>query len=412
MGTTPDYIHYIRTKIPERALFITDPDVMEDTDQVLSTCDELICPLRKYDDVMAGLADFLDRKKISLSGIACFDCESLITAAIIAKEWKLPFVSEQSVLYCRDKYLCKNKWSEQKIPCPDAIEVNCLQDLIKFVSRKGYPVILKPVSGSGSELVFKINDMDELIKAFATISHGLMLRAENRMYYLNRMKIKAVMICEEFIDGEEFSCDVLYDGSRIKILRIAKKYFLDKYPACFTAGYEIPVELPEKHGRKLLEYYLKQIAEGAGFGRTLFMVDFIWRNGLPYFIEISPRIGGDCIPVMIKYSCGSDMLKLVLDFAEGVSVKLPAYNQWGKVIGIKLYAEHAGILKSIFIAKGKWQNNILESLWIKHAESIIKLPPEDYTSCCLGYFVLSHDNKRSVFRQINDIVNAVNAKVI
>ncbi len=412
VGTTPDYINYIRTKVPDRALFITDPDVLDNTNPLLSHCDELVCPLRKYDYVMTNLADFLDQNQFSLSGIACFDCESLRTAAIIAKDWKLPFVSEQSVLYCRNKYLCKQKWSENRIPCPEAIEIYCLQDIIQFISRKGYPVILKPISGSGSELVFKIDNMSELISAYETILNGLMVRSNERMYSSNGTTIQTGIVCEEFIDGKEFSCDVFYDGEKIKILRIARKYFLDRYPACFTAAYEIPSKLPAEHGNELLECYLKKAADIAGFRRAVFMVDFIWSNGAPYFIEMSPRLGGDCIPAMVKYSCGTDMLKLELDFAEGLPVTLPAHNLWKRVIGIKFYAEHAGILKSIHIAKGKWQNNILESLWAKRAGASIKLPPEDYISCFLGHIVLSPDNYSPVYRQIDDIIQAVNAEVI
>jgi len=413
VGTTRDYIDHIRKRMPGRAVFLTDPDVMTDTGiPTIPEDEELICPLMDEQAAMDRLRNFLDRQNILLSGVACFDCESLLMAATVANKWSLPFPSRQSILYCRNKYLCKKRWASHGIPCPRVRAVHSFDDIAGFMRKIGGPVVLKPVSGSGSELTFRCNSLGEASRAYRTILKGLMARATDRMYYLNGKAGRANVICEEFVGGDEFSCDVYYDAGEVQVLRITNKYFPEERLIGTTLAYEIPAKLPGAIGETVFRRYLGEAAKALGLTRSLCMVDFIWHNGLPYFLELSPRPGGDCLPPLIEQSCGVDMLGVTLDFAEGRPPRVPPSNTWEHLVGVRFHADRAGRLQSIHPQLREWEENMRELVWIRRPGDQIELPPKDYGSWLLGYGIFSPKTGLAIQDQLRNLVRAVAVDIV
>ncbi|WP_457571482.1 ATP-grasp domain-containing protein [Desulfovulcanus sp.] len=413
VGTTRDYIDHIRRRMPGRAVFLTDPQAQVDNEiPPIPEDEELVCPLTDEQAAVDRLRNFLERQNILLSGVACFDCESLLMASVVANKWGLPFPSRQSILYCRNKYLCKKRWANRGIPCPRGCDVHSLDDITDFMQETCGPVILKPLSGSGSELTFRCDSLDEASEVYETILKGLMARATDRMYYLNGKAGQASMICEEFVIGDEFSCDVYYDAGEVQVLRIARKYFQEKGAVGTTLAYEIPAKLPGTVGETIFKHYLKEAAKALGLTRSLCMVDFIWHDGLPYFLELSPRPGGDCLPPLIEQSCGVDMLGVMLDFAEGRPPMVPPSNTWEHLVGVRFYADRAGRLQSIRPQLLEWEENMRDLVWIKRPGDQIELPPKDYGSWLLGYGIFSPKTGLAIQDQLRDLVQAVAVDIV
>ncbi len=407
IGTTQDYVEHIRRRMPARAVFLTDPDTIEKSG-IYPKSDELIFPLRDKKAVVNRLKDFLNSQGVSLSGVACFDCESLLMASTIAECWGLPFPSTQSVLYSRNKYLCKKLWIKHRIPCPRVSRIRGLDDVSDFMQEIHGPIILKPLSGSGSELVFKCSDIEDAKDAYRRISSILETRAMDRMYCLDGESDQVKVICEEFIAGDEFSCDVCYDAGRVQILRIARKYMRDDAPTGTVMAYEIPANsLLGTQGVETIKSYLGGAIRALAMDRCLCMVDFIWHNNIPYFLELSPRPGGDCLPQLVEQSCGMDMLGITLDFAECRPLKIPLDNAWKHVVGIRFHADRSGRLESIRAHGLDQIPNLLEWKWIRHIGDRIQLPPEDYDSWLLGYGIFSPSAELEIKDQILGLVHNI-----
>ena len=142
------------------------------------------------------------------------------------------------------------------------------------------------------------------------------------------------------------------------------------------------------------------------------MVDFIWHEGIPYLLELSPRPGGDCLPALIEQSCGVDMLGLTLDFAEGKPIKMPPKSVWERLICVRFYAEYSGWLQSIRPRLHEWQGKTRKIVWLRKPGDEIILPPDDYSSWLLGYGIFSPNAGIPIKDQIRRIVQSVSVDIV
>ena len=119
VGTTPDYIDWIRRSCPDRALFLTDPVARRPAvEPNPPPAEEVLCNLSDYREVRQVLQRLLLQENFRLDGVACYDCESMELAALIAQEYALPYPSAQAVKNCRDKYLTKTLWARHNLVTP------------------------------------------------------------------------------------------------------------------------------------------------------------------------------------------------------------------------------------------------------------------------------------------------------
>jgi biotin carboxylase len=411
VGTTRDYIDHIRARMPGRALFLTDPRAVAPGIAPVPRNEEIICPLSDLRAVRTSLNHFLRKYDISLSGLACFDCEWLWTAAVIAEDRNLPFPSTQAVLRCRNKFLSKRLWTNHGVSCPEVREVFCPEDILEFLRKTGGPVILKPRSGSGSELTYRCNTADEVREGYGKIREGLHKRAADPLFQSQGTEGHPTAICEEFISGDEYSCDIYFDGETAQILRLARKYFREEMPLGTALGYEIPVRFPQgvSPETSLLEF--GKAARVLGLTRSLCMIDFIVRDGRVYLLEMSPRLGGDCLPALIEQSCGVDMLEVALGFAEGALPTMPEKARWNHVVGVRFHAERPGTLQGIRSDFQKWGKDIRSQVWRRHPGDRIGLPPDDYDSWLLGHVIFTPRPGMEIATQVRNLLRAVKTDI-
>ena len=98
VGTTSDYIELIRRRYPHRALFLTDPgERARASEETPGAAEEILCDFTNAGEVFTVLNDHLRRYALALDGVACFDCEYLSFAAVLAKGYGLPFASPFAV---------------------------------------------------------------------------------------------------------------------------------------------------------------------------------------------------------------------------------------------------------------------------------------------------------------------------
>ncbi|UCH25764.1 MAG: hypothetical protein JSV66_17860 [Trueperaceae bacterium] len=136
VGTTADYIEIISERFPGRALFVTD--VCERTSwQGLppDPSSEVVCRLGRPDEVLRELEAHLLRWSIQAVGVACFDCESLMLASLLAAALALPFPTAGEVASCRSKYAAKDLWWASGVSCPAAGLVRTPGEAVDFWRR-------------------------------------------------------------------------------------------------------------------------------------------------------------------------------------------------------------------------------------------------------------------------------------
>ena len=389
VGTTSDYIDIISRRYPGRALFITGETERAEADEPApGPTDELLCDLARPQEVLSMLRQSLERWNIQPSGVACFDCESLSLAAFLADAFALPYPSAEAITACRSKFLSKQMWQQAQLPCPATALVSSDTDTIGFFRSIERPVVLKPLTGSGSELIFLCNSERDCATAFAELRSGLAHHPDQRMYTSSaQADPRRAFVIEEFVDGTEYSCDFLIEAGRVEVLRIAQKVPARNLPLGATLAYIVPGQLPPGIHPQAFRDQLREAAHAVGLTRAICMLDFIVRDNEAVMIEIAPRPGGDCLPPLLEESCGLQMLGAVLDFAEGRPLDLPRPEAFRKVVGLHLFATRAGIIDRLDASALLADQRVLEC-HLKHGPGHrVVLPPADYSSRLLGHAI-------------------------
>lgn len=393
VGTTPDYIELIRTSRPKKALFITDPGLREKADEPVPSADEeVLCPLDDVAVIKSQLWQHLSKWHQQLTGITCYDCESMEITAMLASSFGLPYPSLEAIRNCRDKFISKQLWQKAGVGCPQTEPVNSVDDAIRFLRKMGNGIVLKPFCGSGSELVFRCRTPKECREAFKLIRTGLKKRKANPLFKISHPH-GHLMLAEEHVPGSEFSCDFMLENNTVNIIRMTKKIKSSTAMFGIVSGYLLPGTLPGRFDLSDLETSLLKGAGALGLTRGICMADFILGERSIRLIEMTPRPGGDCLPDLLKEACGIDILGLALDFAEKKPVRKSGPALSAPHIGLRIYAKKAGILKGFdteFLATEKRLKKIHFS---KKSGHCIFLPPEDYDSWILGHMIIQPDSK-------------------
>ena len=158
----------------------------------------------------------------------------------------------------------------------------CLEELSKAVAcgEVTFPVIIKPIYGSGSVSTYKVDCMNE---AKALFREGHMI--------------------QEFVDGQEYGTDVFNDASNIPVRCVLKKKISMRSGETDKA---LTVKLPSVQAKVI------RLAQALGHRGNL-DCDLIVREGRVYFIDLNPRFGGG---YPATHAAGVDLLELVLDMSQ------------------------------------------------------------------------------------------------
>ena len=400
VGTTPDYVGRIYRSYPEAAFFILDPRFKADpclTDMDPSVL--LFAPLDHFDEVLGSLQRQLSINLLSPRGIACFDCDSLILASHLAQHFGMPFPSTEAIIHARNKLESRRIWSESGVACPQAVLASDLWQSQVFFRSVRKNVVLKPVSGSGSELLFHCKDETEIEKSVQILEEELPRRRSNPLFKLIPGTTRAApldpcqsWIVEEYVPGPEFSCDFLLQDRDITILRETGKVKAPGQTFGSILAYTFPASYPEEFTVRNLSPVLIKASRALGFTWGHFMVDFIVQNGQPVILEMTPRPGGDSIPDLIEMATGSDLIGIYLDMVSGRGKNSTALPQPAESFAsVHFYAPREGVISHLDVSQ------ILSLPWVKgvvlkkNVGDKVNLPPHDYDNRLLGYCIVSVD---------------------
>jgi biotin carboxylase len=403
VGTTADYIDWIESHYPGSALFITAPEVRQRAwEPTPSAESEIVCQLADYQEPLAKLAEHLATHSLQLSGVVSYDCESLELGSDLARRYHLPYPSKQAVSNCRNKFRTKSLWQAAGLDTPAVSLVESADDALAFMRALQGPCVLKPLSGSGSELIFACHNETACKQNFALIRQGLQHRTGHRLYqpFLHN---SLTVLAEQWVAGEEYSCDFIFDQNRINIIRLTRKIPARNSHFGTTLGYALIPEMEGVVDKCLLADILSHSCRVLGLTRAICMVDFIMHAGKVYLLELSPRPGGDCLPALLRIGLGFDILKLAMDFASREPIRLPPPAAAAKLIGLRLLASTGGRLKQVDAARVRRDRRVRQIAITRRPGQRIEMPPSDYDSWVLGHIIFEPEGGKNLEEQCREL---------
>jgi len=224
-----------------------------------------------------------------------------ITVNYVAENLGLPCNPTANTLSCTNKYEMRKKMKEHQIKTPHFIKVS--EDSSTWnLDGMSFPMIVKPTDRSGSRGITKIFKKEEL---------------EDAVHYSCKDSFEKMSIVEEYIEGNEYSCECISYKGKHHFLAFTKKYTTGS-PNFIETGHcepsDIRAELQEEIKNNIFAA-LTALNIQNGASHTEFKVD---ENGNFGIIEIGARMGGDCIGSdLVQISTGYDFVKMVIDVAVG-----------------------------------------------------------------------------------------------
>jgi biotin carboxylase len=411
VGTTADYIHWIHRSYPNEALFLTDLIVRQEAREPSPPdSDEILCDLSDSSHAKAALMSHLAKHAMQLSGVVSFDCESMKLAACLARKFALPYPSPEAVDNCRNKYLTKMLWHKYNLDTPIIRLVRSAHEAALFYRELDSPCVLKPVSGSGSELIYRCDSEEACEQSFHKIQQGLRQRATHRLYQPFYAEDQSIL-AESLVQGDEYSCDFIIEHGQAYIIRVTRKMLCEDGHFGTTMGYWLPARLPHEINAPLLHNTLVQCTEALGLDRALCMLDFIVHQDRIILLELAPRPGGDCLPSLLRQGRNLDILKLFMDFARQLPIQRQPLSGCRAMAGLRLLASESGVLKQIDIHRLQQDARVREISLTRPPGHRIKVPPEDYESWCLGHIIVEPHTDNKLEEQCRALLDQVVMKV-
>lgn len=223
------------------------------------------------------------------------------TVNYIQRKLGMPCNPEITDTIATDKYEMRKALRAAGVPCPGFLTVTEPPEK-KDLAGLVYPLIVKPTDRSGSRGIFKVSDDSELRAAVPKSVES---------------SFRHSAIIEEFIEGEEFSCEGISFAGNHHLLALTTKYTTGA-PHFIETGHREPAEIPEEL-RKKAEGEIRRALDALHIAYGASHAEFkLTPEGEIRIIEIGARMGGDCIGSDLVYlSTGMDYTGMVIDTALG-----------------------------------------------------------------------------------------------
>ncbi|EEM69075.1 MULTISPECIES: ATP-grasp domain-containing protein [Bacillus cereus group] len=272
-------------------------------DNPLNIADEILT-IDTYN--VEKMIEELNNTTYKFDGVLAFDDYHLIPAAKVAEHLGQRTYDTEALNLVRYKNLTRQHFKENitklNFKQPGYAIINPSTNLnSKDIS---FPCVLKPVDDSGSNGVSICSNKEDLELA---LNHEMGREKNERGYILEKK-----WLVEEYIEGQEYSAEMLFTSEGWKLISVTKKDIYGKHAVeCghVTSNELSPVENLEEYCINLLTIF--KLNYGAAH------IEFISKDDGLYLVEINPRLAGDCIPDLVKIATGVDMIENIVFQAIG-----------------------------------------------------------------------------------------------
>ncbi len=341
--------------------------------------------------LISKIEEYIYKNDIKLQGIVGIDDEEqfLLTKAL-AEHFSLDFYTEEVLQIASNKYAMKKRFSACDVPSADYCMIETAED-----NKISFPNVLKPICGSGSEFVLFNKDMASLkrnLLAFKASIDKDDKRFRELQWGQKWFDSRRQYLVEEFIDGQEYSCDFMVSGGRISLLRTVKK-LPSSYFGLFGGYFLMNRDTMKSEGiefEKLLEVCGK-VATSLHIGEGVCMVDFkINRDGM-FVVECSIRPGFGTFIVLMQRVYGYSSIGAMIDLKMQRKTRYGINRRQG--LAVHIIAPMQGKIIRLDIDDFRGLDG---HFFYNQPGDIVRFNQVDPTEMFLGYLI---------FDEVNDIQN-------
>lgn len=234
-------------------------------------------------------------------GVVAFSEPHVLAAALVAEQAQLPGPSLHAAVLSRNKALQRGVFAASGARQPDSVVTDDLESAAAWAARR-FPVVVKPLSSSGSAGVELVRDRDGYREATA------------------RRRGQGPLLVESAVAGPEYSWEAIVVDGAVWFANVTAKE---------TTGPPHFVELSHAAGAALdpadaaaVDELAAAVLRGLGMVTGLVHLEFRLAPAGPTLMEVAVRTPGDFILDVLGLTYGVDWFELAVRAA--MSLPLPA----------------------------------------------------------------------------------------
>ena len=272
--------------------------------------------------------------------VLCLIDIRMIEASLIAEKFGLRFLNSATTRLMRDKFSVRQTLATRGVRQPGFALAETATELRQAIAEIGYPVLVKPSDGYGSQnvsVVFSESDLGNLMESLEALTlkptdYGLGVHASNRFSV------------EKYIRGHMIGCDVFSSVDERILIGINDKLMFPPPSfamrgSCFPSDrYDIPA----------IRDYAFEILDAVNFDFGASHIEMIVAEDGPYLVEVNPRLVSAQIPHQMGYALERSVYADLINLHLGLPItKLRGLKpRWFSAIRW-VVASQPGILESI-----------------------------------------------------------------
>jgi argininosuccinate lyase len=247
-----------------------------------------------------------------LAGVASSSEYFIATAAGLAARFGLPGPRQMAITRCRDKYMQRVCLHAAGVGVPAFRAADSVAGARGAADELGYPVVVKPINGSGSIGVKLCGDAD------AVRDHATTLL--NQQQNERGQPVPQRILVEELAVGQEYSVELFNGG----IVGITQKY-LGSPPYFIEVGHDFPARLAAGDEQAIAQTVRRSL-DALDLGWGPIHVELRVTKSGPRIIEVNPRLAGGFIPELVRLATGIDMIAETVRLVTGGTPLLQRTN--------------------------------------------------------------------------------------
>lgn len=253
-----------------------------------------------------------------LAGIMTSSEYFIAAAASLASELGLPGPQAHAIRECRDKSIQRSRLRAAGCRVPAFYSSSSVEECVNAANSIGFPVVVKPVDGSGSVGVKLCAVADQV----ATHAALLLKQQTNE----RGLPVRQSVLVESLAVGPEYSVETFCR----EVIGITRKH-LGPEPDFVEAGHDYPADIPEPVSDSIRECALSAL-DGLGLGWGPAHTELRLTEDGPVIIEVNPRLAGGFIPEIVRLASGIDLISESIALATGRQPELnPVMNRHASI---------------------------------------------------------------------------------
>jgi len=343
-------------------------------------------------------------ESLKIDGVITFWEDDVLLTSRIVDRFDLigiPFAISQRA---RNKFFFRDFCKKNELPVPKYRMIKSDSDIKHVVSNFDFPMVIKPVYGSSSAYVIKVNSKKELEKSYSYIRRSVSASIESAL------SDGLDIMVEEYIDGDEVDIDMLIQNGRIKFCSVSDNS-VTKEPFFVETGRSTPSNLPEKD-QEDISRMADELLEKLGVQNGCIHLEAKMGSKGPVPIEANLRMGGDEIYSTVKKAWQVDLVENAIKIALGIHI--PRIRKpdepYKYVVSKDFLADDSGIISKLDVDPEIRKKKYVEEIkFFKEIGDTVLVPPQGYEY--LGWITVSGDNFLDAQDNLEEATKFINYEV-